>query len=32
MNLKIGDEVVVITGSDKGKKGKIISIDRKKNR
>ena len=32
MNLKVGDEVVVITGSDKGKKGKIISIDRKKNR
>ena len=32
MNFKIGDEVVVITGSDKGKKGKIISIDRKKNR
>lgn len=32
MNLKIGDEVVVITGSDKGKKGKIISIDRKKDR
>ena len=32
MNLKVGDEVVVITGSDKGKTGKIISIDRKKNR
>lgn len=32
MNFKVGDEVVVITGSDKGKKGKIISIDRKKNR
>ena len=24
MNFKIGDEVVVITGSDKGKSGKII--------
>ena len=23
MNFKVGDEVVVITGSDKGKKGKI---------
>ena len=24
MNFKVGDEVVVIAGSDKGKKGKII--------
>ena len=32
MNLKIGDEVVVITGSDKGKTGKIINIDRKAGR
>ena len=24
MNFKVGDEVVVITGSDKGKKGKIV--------
>ena len=24
MNFKVGDEVVVITGSDKGKKGKIL--------
>ena len=32
MNLKIGDEVVVITGSDKGKTGKIINVDRKNGR
>lgn len=32
MNLKVGDQVVVITGSDRGKKGKIINIDRKKQR
>lgn len=32
MNLKVGDKVVVIAGSDKGKEGKIISIDRLKNR
>ena len=24
MNFKVGDEVVVITGSDKGKTGKIL--------
>ena len=29
MNFKVGDEVVVITGSDKGKKGKIIKTLRK---
>ncbi len=28
-HLKSGDEVVVITGKDKGKKGKIISVDPK---
>lgn len=28
-HLKSGDEVVVISGKDKGKKGKIISVDPK---
>ena len=32
MNFKIGDEVVVITGSDKGKKGKIIKTLRAENK
>ena len=32
MNFKVGDKVVVITGKDKGKEGKIISTDRKNNR
>ena len=32
MNFKVGDEVVVITGSDKGKKGKIIKTLREENR
>ena len=30
MNFKVGDEVVVIAGSDKGKKGKIIKTDDEK--
>ena len=30
--LKTGDEVIVITGKDKGKKGKITSVDTKANR
>lgn len=30
--LKTGDKVVVITGKDKGKEGKLLVIDRKKNR
>lgn len=30
--LKKGDKVVVITGKDKGKEGKILVVDRKKNR
>lgn len=30
--LKVGDEVVVISGKDKGKHGRIISIDRKRER
>lgn len=32
MNLKVGDKVVVRTGSDKGKEGKIIKTLRSKNR
>lgn len=32
MNFKVGDEVVVITGSDKGKTGKIIKTDRANNK
>lgn len=30
--LKTGDKVVVIAGKDKGKEGKILVVDRKKNR
>ena len=32
MNLKVGDKVVVITGSDKGKEGKIIKTLRNENK
>lgn len=32
MNLKVGDKVVVITGSDKGKEGKIIKTLKAENR
>ena len=32
MNLKVGDKVVVIAGSDKGKEGKIIKTLRSSNR
>lgn len=32
MKLKKGDKVVVITGKDKGKEGKILNIDRKNNK
>ena len=32
MNFKVGDEVVVITGSDKGKKGKIVKTLRAENK
>ena len=32
MNFKVGDEVVVITGSDKGKTGKIVRTLRDENR
>ena len=30
-NFKKGDLVVVITGDDKGKSGKLLKVDRKKN-
>ena len=32
MNLKVGDEVVVIAGSDKGKTGKIVKTLRDENK
>ena len=32
MNFKVGDEVVVIAGSDKGKTGKIVKTLRNENR
>lgn len=32
IKLKRGDKVVVIAGKDKGKEGKILVVDRKKNR
>lgn len=32
IRLKKGDKVVVIAGKDKGKEGKIMSVDRKNNR
>ena len=32
MNLKVGDKVVVIAGSDKGKEGKIIKTLRSENK
>ena len=32
MNFKVGDEVVVITGSDKGKTGKVIKTLKDENR
>ncbi|MDX9752791.1 MAG: 50S ribosomal protein L24 [bacterium] len=32
LKLKKGDVVEVITGDDKGKKGKVLSIDRTKHR
>ena len=32
MNFRINDEVEVIAGADKGHRGKIIKIDRKKNK
>jgi large subunit ribosomal protein L24 len=30
--IKISDEVIVVAGKDKGKKGKVLKIDKKKNR
>ena len=32
MKIKTGDTVKVIAGKDNGKEGKVISVDRKKNR
>ena len=32
MYLKVGDKVVVRAGSDKGKEGKILNVDRARNR
>ena len=32
MNFKVGDKVVVIAGKDKGKEGKILTVDRKNGR
>ncbi|WP_352400091.1 50S ribosomal protein L24 [Anaerotignum sp.] len=32
LKLKSGDKVVVITGKDKGKQGKILAVDKKNNR
>ncbi len=32
MQIKQGDTVVIITGKDKGKKGKVLSVDNKKER
>jgi len=32
VKVKRGDEVLVITGKDKGRKGKVLIVDREKNR
>ena len=32
MNFKTGDKVIVISGKDKGKEGKITSVLKKENR
>ena len=32
MKVKKGDEVVVLTGRDKGKKGEVLRVDRARNR
>ncbi len=32
LKIKVGDDVRVITGRDKGREGKVLHIDRKKNR
>jgi large subunit ribosomal protein L24 len=32
MRIKRGDQVVVITGRDKGKKGEVLRVDRERNR
>lgn len=32
LHIKVGDSVIVVAGTDKNKEGKILSIDRKKDR
>lgn len=32
MHVKSGDEVIVISGNDKGSTGSVVSVDRKRNR
>ncbi|MCR4419471.1 MAG: 50S ribosomal protein L24 [Clostridia bacterium] len=32
MHVKKGDTVVVITGKEKGKRGKVLAVDRRRNR
>lgn len=32
MKIKKGDNIIVVTGADKGKKGKVLSIDRTRGR
>lgn len=32
LNIKKNDEVIVLAGDDKGKKGRVIDVDRKNNR
>jgi len=32
LHIKKGDMVIVITGEDKGKKGRVLEVDRKKNK
>ncbi len=32
MNLRIDDEVILISGADKGHRGKVLKIDREKNK
>ena len=32
LHIKVGDSVIVVAGTDKNKEGKVLSIDRKKDR
>jgi large subunit ribosomal protein L24 len=32
LHIKVGDNVIVVAGTDKNKEGKVLSIDRKKDR